>query len=144
MTTDADKAAVAALTQKVVAAWAYGDAESFAGVFTDDGTMILAGVYCKGRAEIQSYMEGAFAGRYKNTQVTGKPLDLRFLTKDIALLLSLGGVLEAGSTEVDEGSAIRASWLAARQDSGEWRLVAYQNTPRFPATTGGSAHGRAA
>ena len=143
MTTDTDQAAIAALTQKVVAAWAYQDAESFASVFTDDGTMILAGVYCNGRAEIQSYMEEAFAGRYKGTQVVGKPLGMRFLTPDIALLLSQGGVLEAGKTEVDEDSAIRASWLAVRQD-GQWKLVAYQNTPRYPATAGGSAHGRAA
>jgi len=143
MTTDADKAAIATLTQKVVASWAYQDAEGFASVFTDDGTMILAGVYCKGRAEIQSYMEEAFAGRYKGTQVTGKPVDMRFFSPDIALLLSLGGVLESGATEVDEDSAIRASWLCVRQD-GQWKLVAYQNTPRYPATTGGSAHGRAA
>jgi uncharacterized protein (TIGR02246 family) len=144
MTIEADQAAIAALTQKVVASWAYQDAEGFASVFVDDGTMILAGCYCEGRAEIESYMAEAFTGRYKGTQVVGKPLSMRFLSKDIAILLSLGGVLESGATEVDRDSAIRASWLAARQDDGQWRLVAYQNTPRYPAATGGSAHGRAA
>ncbi|HEV2783520.1 MAG TPA: SgcJ/EcaC family oxidoreductase [Actinophytocola sp.] len=143
MTTDADKAAIAALTQKVVAAWAYHDAETFASVFTDDGTMILAGVYCKGRDEIKSYMADAFEGRYKGTQVTGKPIDIRFLSEDVAILLSQGGVLEPGKTEVDSDSAIRASWIATRKD-GEWRLAAYQNTPRYPLSSGGSAHGRAA
>ena len=34
--------AIATLTQKVVAAWAYHDAAAFASVFTEDGTMILA------------------------------------------------------------------------------------------------------
>jgi uncharacterized protein (TIGR02246 family) len=144
MSTDADKAAVAALTQKVVASWAYGDAEGFASVFVEDGTMILAGVYCDGRAQVQSYMAEAFEGRYKGTQVVGKPLSMRFITDDVVILLSLGGVLEAGKTEVDHDSAIRASWLAKRQDDGQWLLVAYQNTPRYPATAGGSAHGRAA
>lgn len=144
MTVETDQAAIAALTQKVVASWAYQDAEGFASVFTEDGTMILAGVYCNGREEIQSYMAEAFEGRYKGTQVVGKPLSMRFLSDDIAILLSLGGVLESGATEVDKDSAIRASWLAKRQDDGQWRLVAYQNTPRYPAAAGGSAHGRAA
>ncbi len=48
MTTEADQAAIAALTQKVLAAWAYHDADTFANVFVEDGTMILSGVYCSG------------------------------------------------------------------------------------------------
>lgn len=145
MTTDADKAAIAALTQKVVSSWAYQDADAFASVFVEDGTMILAGVYCEGRDEVRSFMARAFEGRYKGTQVTGTPISIRFLNPDTAILLSLGGVLEPGQTEVRESSAIRASWLAARQDDGQWKLVAYQNTPRYDAATaGGSAGGRAA
>ncbi|MGH3756330.1 SgcJ/EcaC family oxidoreductase [Actinophytocola sp.] len=139
MTTDADKAAIAALTQKVVAAWAYQDAATFASVFTEDGTMILAGVFCTGRDEIRDHMAAEFEGRYKGTQVTGKPISIRSLGEDAAILLSQGGVLESGETEVSEGSAIHASWLVVRQD-GQWRLIAYQNTPRFDANaTRGSA-----
>jgi len=138
MTTDADNAAIATLTQKVVAAWAYQDADSFAGVFTDDGTMILSGVFCSGRAEVRDYMAKAFEGRYKGTQVTGKPISIRALGPDTAILLSLGGVLEAGETEVSEDGAIRASWLVIRED-GQWRLAAYQNTPRYDASATESA-----
>jgi len=139
MTTEADQAAIAALTQKVVAAWAYQDAEAFASVFTDDGTMILAGVYCDGPEEVRAYMADAFKGRYKGTQVTGKPISIRPLGPDVAILLSDGGVLEPGDTEVTEDSAIRASWLVIRQD-GQWRVAAYQNTPRYDVSAaGGSA-----
>lgn len=145
MTTDADKAALAGLTQQVVVSWAQQDADSFADVFVADGTMILAGVYCEGRDEVRSFMAQAFEGRYRGTQVTGTPVSIRFLNPDTAILLSLGGVLEPGETEVRESSAIRASWLAARQDDGQWKLVAYQNTPRYAeAAAGGSADGRAA
>ncbi len=129
MISDADSAAIAALTQKVVSAWAYHDADTFASVFTDDGTMILTGVYCEGREQVRAYMAEAFEGKYKGTQVTGKPISMRSLGPDTAILLSLGGVLEPGETEVSDSGAIRASWLVVRQD-GEWRVAAYQNTPR--------------
>lgn len=138
MTTEADQAAIAALTQKVLAAWAYHDADTFANVFVEDGTMILSGVYCSGRDEIRDHMAKEFEGRWRGTQVTGKPISIRSLGPDVMLLLSLGGILEAGETEVSEGSAIRASWLAVRRD-GEWKLAAYQNTPRYDAQAGSAA-----
>lgn len=139
MGSDADAAAIAALTQKVVSSWAYQDADSFADVFVEDGTMILAGVYCEGREEVRRHMTAAFEGPYKDTQVTGKPISIRFLGPDVAILLSQGGVLGPGETEVTEDTAIRASWLATREDDGQWRLAAYQNTPRHDPAAKGSA-----
>lgn len=138
MITEADKAAIAALTQKVVTSWAYHDAEAFASVFAEDGTMILSGVYCDGPEQVRDYMAEAFKTHYQGTQVTGKPISIRALGPDTAILLSLGGVLAPGETEVSPDSAIRASWLAVRRD-GQWRLAAYQNTPRYDATTGTAA-----
>jgi len=126
---DADKMAIASLTQRVVAAWADYDADAFADVFTEDGTMVLAGVYLKGYAAIRDYMADAFEGVYKGTQVTGQPLDMRPLGDDAAILLSQGGVLEPGESEISESAAIHAAWVAVRQD-GQWLLAAYQNTPK--------------
>jgi uncharacterized protein (TIGR02246 family) len=125
---NADKAGIASLTQKVIAAWAYHDADGFAELFIENGTMILAGVYKNGREEIREYLKDAYEGRYKGTQVTGKPLSIRSLGPDAAILLSQGGVLEKGESEVSPSAAIRASWVVVKQD-GQWRLAAYQNTP---------------
>lgn len=127
--TPADQAAVAALTQRVIAAWAYHDSDAFANVFTEDGTMILPGVYLKGREAIRSYLVEAYQGKYKGTQVTGKPIDIRFFGPDFGILLSQGGVLEKGESEVSEAAQIRASWVVVKQD-GQWYLAAYQNSPR--------------
>jgi uncharacterized protein (TIGR02246 family) len=143
MTSNSDAAAIAALTQRMVAGWAYGEAETIADLFVEDGTMILAGVYCANRDEVREYMAKAFEGRYKGTQVTGKPISIRALGPDVAILLSQGGVLEAGETEVSETGAIRASWLVVRRD-GQWRLAAYQNSPRYDASATGTSAERAA
>ncbi|HEY3956676.1 MAG TPA: SgcJ/EcaC family oxidoreductase [Streptosporangiaceae bacterium] len=124
----ADQAAVAALTQRVIAAWAYGDGNAFADVFVEEGTMILPGLFRKGREEIREYLLEAYQGPYKNTQVTGRPLDLRFLGPDCGILITAGGVLAAGETEVSDEQSIRATWTVVRRD-GQWKLAAYQNTP---------------
>jgi uncharacterized protein (TIGR02246 family) len=136
MGTEADAAAIAALTQKVVAGWKQHDADAFASVFVEDGTMILAGVFCQGRDEVREHMAAAFSGPYKDTQVTGDPIGIRFLGPDVAILLSDGGVLAPGETEVAEERKIRASWLATRQDDGQWLLAAYQNTPQQDVASG--------
>ncbi|HEU5475573.1 MAG TPA: SgcJ/EcaC family oxidoreductase [Actinophytocola sp.] len=124
----ADAAAVAALTQRVIAAWAYHDADAFAEVFTEDGTMILPGLYRKGREEIREYLKDAFDNQYKGTQVTGRPLDIRFFGSEAGVLITQGGVLAPGESAVSDDQAIRASWLVVKQD-GEWRLAGYQNSP---------------
>jgi uncharacterized protein (TIGR02246 family) len=124
----ADLGAVAALPQKLLTAWAQHDADGIADLFTEDGTLILPGIFKKNREEIREFFKSGFATHYNGTRVVGEPIGLRFLGPDIALLLSSGGVLAPGDTEVSDAQAIRASWLAIRTGA-EWKLAAYQNSP---------------
>jgi uncharacterized protein (TIGR02246 family) len=126
---DAEKAAIAALPGRLVAAWAKHDADAFAKLFVEDGTMILPGVYQKGRADIRAFMSKAFAGPYKDTQVIGSPLELQFLSEESAVMVTEGGVIAAGAKELAPEDTIRASWVVVKRD-GEWSLATYQNSPK--------------
>ncbi|MFI5929112.1 SgcJ/EcaC family oxidoreductase [Micromonospora sp. NPDC051543] len=123
-----DQAAIAAVPQRIVAAWAAHDSDAFADVFVEDGVMILPGVLRQGREEIRAFMAEAFGGPYKGTQVTGQPLAIKSLDTGAAVLVTQGGVLAPGETTVPADRAIRASWVVVKRDE-QWRLAVYQNSP---------------
>jgi uncharacterized protein (TIGR02246 family) len=128
-TLTADHNAVHAVPERIVSAWARNDAEAFAEIFTEDGTMILPGDVCiKGRARIRDFMTAAYAGPYQGTRVYGEPIATKFLGPDFGILITKGGVLAPGDTEVAPERAVHAMWVLARQE-GQWLLTAYQNSP---------------
>ena len=126
-------AELAAVPGRLVSAWAAQDAEAFSQLFIQDGTMILPGVYKKGREDIRKHMEAGYAGPYQGTSVTGTPLEIKPLGSDAFALITVGGVLAPGEKEVSSKEAIRASWILVKDDDGTWRLAVYQNCPRDPA-----------
>src|SRR6201999_1971834 len=125
----AEQAQIAAVPARMVAAWAAHDADAFADPFTEDGTLILPGAYKKGRDEIREFMSAGYAGPYQGTRVTGTPIDVKPLAEGAVALLTTGGVIAAGQTELSDRDAIRASWILVRRDD-RWQLAVYQNCPR--------------
>ncbi|WP_018657673.1 SgcJ/EcaC family oxidoreductase [Actinomadura flavalba] len=134
MTTDtsgtaADQAAVVQAPMRIIAAWEANDATAFGAACTEDATMILPGDVClRGRDEIREYMAGEYAGKLKGTRVTGTPLSLRFPVPGTAIMVTEGGVLLPGETEVSAPQAIRATWVLAK-DGDDWLITAYHNSP---------------
>ena len=127
--TAGDQAAVAHIPKRIIAAWESHDADAFAAVFTENATMILPGVFRKGRDEIRAFMSNAFAGPYRGTRVTGTPVNVEFFDGEHGVLITRGGVLAPGETEVAPERAVTASWVVVKRD-GHWQLAAYQNSPR--------------
>jgi uncharacterized protein (TIGR02246 family) len=133
-TSDREKEALS-VPLRLVAAWARNDAAGVADVFAEEGIMILPGdVYKKGRDEIKSFMAAAYSGPFKGTGVTGRPVDVRFIADDVALLRTHGGILAPGETEIDPELAVRSTWVTVKKD-GQWQLAAYQNSPRGDGAT---------
>ncbi|CAA9390965.1 MAG: conserved hypothetical protein [uncultured Pseudonocardia sp.] len=130
-TPDSVRAAVAAVPGRIVAAWAAQDADAFAAVFTEEGTIILPGAIGIGREAVREFAARGFAGPYRGTRVTGTPIALQLLGPDAAVVTTRGGVLHGDETEVAPERAIHATWVVVLRD-GEWQLAAYQNSPANP------------
>jgi uncharacterized protein (TIGR02246 family) len=121
------KAAVFA-PQRIVKAWENNDADAFADACAEDATMILVDdVYLAGREQIRDFMKKAYDTFYKGTRVTGVPLSVQSLSDDVAVVVTRGGVIKAGATELAAEDAIRATWIVARYGD-EWLVAGYQNT----------------
>lgn len=127
-----DQAAVAFIPRHLAATWQARDADAFADVFTETGTLILPGVFCKGRRAIGSFIAAAFAGPYYGTRLTARPISIEFFGAQAALLITEGGIVRPGETEAADDWAVRASWTVVKHDSG-WSLASYQNSPRDSA-----------
>ncbi|WP_304454021.1 SgcJ/EcaC family oxidoreductase [Nocardiopsis sp. YSL2] len=133
--TGAKEKEVLGVPLRLVEAWSRNDAAGVAEVFTEDGILILPGdVFKQGREEVRAFMAAAYAGPFKDTGVTGAPVDVRFASDDVAVLRTHGGILAPGETEINEELAVRSTWVVVKRD-GTWQLAAYQNSPRGAGAT---------
>lgn len=124
----AEKQAIGGLAARMSAAWAVNTGESFVTVFTPDATVVLPnGVYLEGADRIRDYMGEQYAGKYKNTTVTGKPLSIRLITADVAVMVTEGGAIRPGAEEVSDEELIQGTWVCVKSD-GTWLVAAYQNS----------------
>jgi uncharacterized protein (TIGR02246 family) len=120
--------AVVGVIQAVYEAWADGDADGFAELYTDDATVVQPGIFKRNNDDIRTTMAAGFAGPLKGSHVLDEPQSVRFLGPDAAVVITEGGILMAGQTEVAAGSRVRATWVLAKRNE-QWQVAAYQNSP---------------
>ena len=86
---DADRQPVLDVLASLYKAWEAGDAEAFVADYTEDASVIQPGVYEKDREEIRTNIASAFAGPLKGSRVAARPVDVRFLTGDTAIVVRI-------------------------------------------------------
>lgn len=128
------QAAVRAVVQRTLDAWARNDASGVAAVFARDTEFVVGdGTYLNGRSELRAYMQPAFAGPLKGTRTTATVVSVRFLKRDVAVMHTRGGILFPGETEVPPERRGVQVWVVT-EHRGAWLVSAYQNTRITPVS----------
>jgi uncharacterized protein (TIGR02246 family) len=120
--------AVLTVPQLIMAAWAANDADRFADIFTENGSLLMQDTQLTSREEIRQFMADGFRGAYRGAHVDGWPLHLKFLRPDVAMVVTQGGIILDGQAEVAPERAIRAVWVIVA-DGDRWRLLSHQSSP---------------
>ena len=127
-TNPADEAAVRDLYQQLIAGWNRGSGAAFAAVFAEDGDLVAYdGTRFRGRQQIAPFHQELFDKWMQGSRLVGQVEDVRFLSRDVAVMHAVGGTVLRGKTEPSpERDSIQT--LVATRQGGEWRLAAFQNT----------------
>ncbi|MEV0899229.1 SgcJ/EcaC family oxidoreductase [Actinoplanes sp. NPDC049802] len=120
----------AALTAalRVRAAWESNDADAFADMFVDNGSMLVGDLQLTDREQIRSYMAEAFSGSLRGTRLTEEHLEIRLLTDSVAVAVTDGGIIPAGGDSVAADDKVRGTWVIVKT-GGDWRIVSRQTSP---------------
>ena len=128
----ANEAAVRALYQQLIEAW--GDTDAYTAMFTEDADYVaFDGSHARGRTEIARAHRPLFEGILKGSRLVdvGIPLEVRFLSADVALVHSGGAVLRARQKKPSR-RAISVQTLVAVKHEDRWLFAAFQNTRYRP------------
>ena len=130
---DRDEGEIRNLQVRQAEAWNRHDAKAYAELFTEDGDVVnVVGWWWKGRAEIASKLEAAFAHVFRESTLTIAGVDVRFLTPEIAIAhvrwTMTGAKTPPTIPEPREG--IQTQVL--RKTAGRWSIAAFQNTNAVP------------
>ena len=129
--TSEDKAVIDVLDRFYVA-WAAGDADAIADLYTKDATVVMPGVYDTSADEVRAFFTAGFAGPLKGSSAIDEERSVRVYGSDAAIVISTSGILMAGETSVPAPRLVRATWVLAQQD-GRWLIAAYHNCALNPA-----------
>jgi uncharacterized protein (TIGR02246 family) len=128
-TTDrtADDRELRALFDRMCAAWTAGDAEDYAGCFTEDCDYVsFDGSRAHGREAVAESHDKLFAGVLYGSALVGAVDDIRHLDADVAVVHSTGSVRVAWRREPPRRRRTRNTITAVRTPAG-WRAAAIHN-----------------
>jgi uncharacterized protein (TIGR02246 family) len=117
---------VQATVEEMQRAW--GDADAYGAVFTEDADYItFFGGHARGREEIAESHRPLFDGVLKGTTLDARITHVSYLAPDVALVHTVGSTAKRNHTGNPNGSV--QTMVVVRQD-GDWLIRAFQNTRR--------------
>jgi uncharacterized protein (TIGR02246 family) len=124
----AAEAKLLALFEDLLDDWGRGDGEAYGSRFTNDADYVaFDGTHTRGREEIASSHQQLFDKWLKGTQLTGRVLNVRFLSPDVAILHATGGTVMRGKTKPSRERDSIQTLIAVREGT-EWRFAAFHNS----------------
>ena len=128
-----DKGDIRNLQNEQAAAWNRHDPKAYAALFKEDGDCVnVVGWWWKGRAEIEKKLTDAYLYVFKESALTIKDVDVKFLTPDLAVAhvrwTMTGARTPKGIPEPQQG--IQTQVL--QKQSGKWQIATFQNTNAIP------------
>jgi uncharacterized protein (TIGR02246 family) len=121
--------AILTVPMRIQAAWAVNDPDAFADVFAENGSLLMQDNQLTSREQIRTYMANGFQGPLKGARVKGWPTTVKVLTDKAAMVVTEGGILMPGDTELQEKNLIRAIWIITKQPDGRLYLLSHQSCP---------------
>lgn len=123
-----DYRAILSVGQRIANAWKQNDADAFADVFTENGSVLLQDEQLTSREEIRQHMKAGFQSSLRGAHVVGWPVLIRELDDEVALFITEGCILAEGESEPDPERMIRASWVVRKGEAAP-ELVSHQSSP---------------
>lgn len=127
--TEPDEKAVLTIAMSIQEAWLRNDADLFADLFAENGSLLMQDRQLTGREEIREYMAASFAGPLRGARVKGGPLSVTFLGDEAAMVITEGGIILPGEDTVTPERQIRATWVVGKRPDGRPMLMSHQGSP---------------
>jgi len=133
---DAVESKLQSLVRRVLAAWERGDGRALAAEFADDGDVVFFEGSClQGRAQIEAVMQHLFETTLRGTRCLAQVKALRFVTPEVALIQTLGGVVFPKETVIPVERCSIQTFVAVRI-RGTWSVASFQNMRMQAASLG--------
>jgi uncharacterized protein (TIGR02246 family) len=131
------ESAIAALFEKLIAAWNSGNGEAYGQAFTGDADYVaFDGTRLKGRPEIVRVHQQLFDTHLRGSSLSGTIESIRFANPDVAVVHAIGDTRLAGHNKPSPERHSIQTFIALRRDE-DWRFIAFHNSRIRPIGRGG-------